>query len=346
MFVASISRRITAATLGMALSVAAVSPTLAQDVTLRFASFPGPTNFLNTGLFMPWFKKLEEESGGKLKVEFLMGGSAAAPTEVFDSVEAGLFDIGWSITSYNPGRFAAAGVTELPLLARGSTESTAAIAALYDKGLIDGFDNVKVLGIATADIARLHHSDEITGLADFKGAKVRAAGSVLSAMIAAIGATPVGMPAPAIAEALSKNVVDAAATDWFAVEGFSLLDVTRTHVDIPLGTTGMYMVMNKDSYDSLPPDIRKVFDDNPPSVFSAFWGVGLEKESQRVRGVVEATPGHRIITPTEAELTEWGVAADGVIAEWVAATPNGAAVLDGYRAELEAYRSAHKTPGP
>lgn len=346
MFVASISRRFTAVTFGMALSAIAVTPTLAQEVTLRFASFPGPTNFLNTGLLVPWFKKLEEDSGGKLKVEILMGGSAAAPAEVFDSVEAGLVDIGWSITSYNPGRFSAAGVTELPLLASGSSESSAAIAALYDKGLIDGFDNVKVLGIATADIARLHHGGEISGLSDFKGAKVRAAGNVLSAMIAATGATPVGMPAPSIAEALSKNVVDAAAADWFAVEGFSLLDVTRTHIDIPLGTTAMYVVMNQDTYDSLPAEIRKVFDDNPPSAFAAFWGVGLEKESQRVRGVVESTPGHRIITPTEAELAEWSVAADGVIAEWVKSTPNGAAVLDGYRAELEAYRAAHKTPGP
>ncbi|MBC7152682.1 MAG: TRAP transporter substrate-binding protein [Rhizobium sp.] len=340
----SIRRTIAATFFFAGLTVATTA--LAQEVTLRFASFPGPTNFLNTGLLEPWFKKLEDESGGKLKVEFLMGGSAAAPAEVFDSVEAGLFDIGWSITSYNPGRFAAAGVTELPLLASGSSESSAAIAALYDKGLIDGFDNVKVIGIATADIARLHHADEISGLSDFKGAKVRAAGNVLSAMITATGATPVGMPAPSIAEALSKNVVDAAAADWFAVEGFSLLDVTRSHVDIPLGTTAMYVVMNQATYDSLPPEIRKVFDDNPPSAFAAFWGAGLEKESLRVRSVVETTPGHRIITPTEGELAEWGVAADGVIAEWVEATPNGAAVLEGYRAELETYRSAHKTPGP
>lgn len=340
MCIASISRRFKAATFGMALSAAAVPTALAQEVTLRFASFPGPTNFLNTGLLMPWFKKLEEESGGKLKVEFLTGGAAAAPDEVFDSVEAGLIDIGWSITSYNSGRFPAASVTELPLLASGSTETSAAIAALYDDGHIRGFENVKLIGIGTADIARLHHTGEISGLADFKGAKVRAAGSVLSAMISAVGAIPVGMPAPAIAEALSKNVVDAAAADWFAVEGFSLLDVTRSHVDIPLGTTPMYIVMNQDSYNGLPPEIRKVFDDNPPSAFAAFWGAGLEAESNRVRGVVEATPGHRIITPSEAELAGWTAAAEGVIAEWVATTPNGAAVLEAYRAKLDAWRAA------
>ena len=329
-----------AAILYVALSATAVSPTLAQEITLRFASFPGPTNFLNTSLFAPWFEKIEDASGGKLKVEFLTGGSVATPNEVFDSVEAGLIDIGWSITSYNPGRFLAAGVTELPLLATSSAEASAAIAALYEDGLIEGFESVKVIGIGTADIARLHHSGEITGLDDFKGAKVRAAGSVLSAMITAIGATPVGLPAPAIAEALSKNVVDAAAADWFAVEGFSLLDVTLGHVDIPLGTTPMYIVMNQTTYDRLPPDIQKVFDDNPPSAFAAFWGTGLETESNRVRAVVESTPGHHIIVPSEAELATWSAAAEKVIAAWVEDTPNGAAVLDAYRAEIEAWRNS------
>jgi TRAP-type C4-dicarboxylate transport system substrate-binding protein len=341
MFVDAMRCRSMAAVLGLSFSLAAGPAAFAQDVTLRFASFLGPTNFLNEELFVPWFKKLEEESGGKLKIELLTGGSAAAPGEVFDSVEAGLVEMGWGITSYNPGRFLAAGVTELPLLGVGSSETSAAIAALFDKGMIDGFENVKVIGIGTSDIARLHHAGEISGLTDFKGAKVRAAGSVLSAMITAVGATPVGMPAPAIAEALSKNVVDAAAADWFAVEGFSLMDVTSTHVDIPLGCTPMYVVMNKDVYDGLPPEIRKVFDDNPPSAFAAFWGPGLEAKSNRVRGVVETMPGHRIITPTEAELAEWSAAADGVIKDWVEATPDGAAVLEAYRAEIDAWRSAH-----
>lgn len=341
---ASIRWRVTAATFGFAVLVGA-GAALAQEVTLRFASFPGPTNFLNTGLFEPWFKKLEDESGGKLKIEFLTGGSAAAPGEVFDSVAAGLIDMGWSITSYNPGRFRAASVTELPLLGNGSSETSAAIAALYDKGLIAGFDGVKVIAIGTADIARLHHAGEISGLADFKGAKVRAAGGVLSAMINAVGATPVGMPAPAIAEGLAKNVVNAAAADWFAVKGFSLLDVTRTHVDIPLGTTPIYVVMNQAVYDRLPPDIRKVFEDNPPLVFADFWGSGLEAESKRVRSVVESTPGHKIITPTEAEMADWTAAAEKVTSGWVAATPNGAAVLEAYVAEIAAWRDAHGLPG-
>jgi len=326
-----------------AVAVTAVCATgaLAQDtVTLRFASFVGPTSFLNTALFGVWFKKLEDESNGKLKIEIMAGGSIAKPNEVFDTVKAGVVDMGWSISGYNPGRFVASGVPELPLLATGSGESSAAMAALFDQGLIDGMDDVKVLGLVTADIARLQSADDISGLADLQGKKIRAAGSVLSSMIEEIGATPVGLPAPAIAEALAKNVVDAAATDWFAVESFSLMDVTSAHIDISLGTAGVYLIMNKARYDSLPADIKAVIDANSVSDFAAFWGPTLEAESMRVRGVLEDSPDHKIITPSEADMAAWNAAGATVIDNWVASTPNGAAILAAYKDALTAHRAS------
>ena len=325
----------------VALSAICASGALAQDtVTLRFASFVGPTSFLNTDLFGVWFKKLEDESNGRLKIEIMAGGSIAKPNEVFDTVKAGVVDMGWSISGYNPGRFIASGVPELPLLATGSGESSAAMAALFEQGLIDGMDGVKVLGLVTADIARLQSADDISGLADLQGKKIRAAGSVLSSMIEEIGATPVGLPAPAIAEALAKNVVDAAATDWFAVESFSLMDVTSAHIDISLGTAGVYLIMNQAKYDSLPPDIKAVFDANSVTDFAAFWGPTLEAESMRVRGVIEESPDHKIITPSEADMAAWNAAGATVIDNWVANTPNGEAILAAYKDALTAHRAS------
>jgi len=305
-------RNLSPACLAAGLAMAAGCASAQDVVTLRFASFSGPTNFLNTGLLMPWFEKHEAESGGRLKVEFVTAGSAAGPAEVFDSIEAGLIDIGWSITSYKPGRFSAGSVAELPLLATGAGESSAATVARYDQGLLDDFDTVKVLGIATADIARMHQAREISRLYDLRGAKVRGAGNVLSQMVTATGATPVGMPAPAMAQAPAKNIVDAAAADWFAVEDFSLLDVTRSHIDVSLGTTPMYVVMQRPVYDGLPPEVRKVVDDNPPAAFAAFWRAGLEAESNRVREAVTATPGHVVLTPSDAEIAIWTQAAQRV----------------------------------
>lgn len=336
----SLSKYARIAVTAAAITASGALSAAAQDVvTLKFGSFVGPTSFLNVELFGAWFKKLEDESEGTLKVEFITGGASAKPQEVFDAVRGGIIDMGWSIAAYNPGRFDAFGVVELPLLANGAGESSVAVAGLYDQGLIDGMDSVKVLGITTADIARLHHSSDIAGLEDFSGAKIRAAGGVLSAMIEKIGGVPVGIPAPSIAESLAKNVVDASANDWFALDGFKLIDVTKSHVDISLGTAGVYLVMNKSSYDKLPDAAKAAIDNNPPMEFAKFWGTRLEDESNRVRGVVADLGDHKIITPTEADLASWQVAADEVISEWVEKTEGGAEILQTYKDNISAYRA-------
>lgn len=312
----------------------------AQEVTLRFGTFVGPTSFLNTDIFLPWLAEIEAASGGKLKFEVLSGGAAAKPQEVIDSVTAGIIDVGWSITAYNPGRFNASGVSELPLLTQNPAEGSAGMAALYEAGLLDGFDGVKVLGVATTDVARLHLTTDATGLADFDGAKMRAAGRVLSAMLERIGATPIGMPITSVAESLAKNVIDGAAADWFSVESFRLIDATRTHMDLALGAPGMYMVMNQAKYDQLPDDVKAVFDTYSAPAFAEFWGSRLTAESDRVRDVVVSTEGHVLIEPTAEEQATWRAAAEAEIAAWTEETANGAAVIDSYTAAIDAYRAA------
>lgn len=313
----------------------------AQTTTLRFGTFVGPTSFLNVSIFEPWFKQIEEASDGTLKIQFLPGGSAAKPNEVIDAVTAGIIDIGWSISAYNPGRFNAAGVPELPVVTRNAREGGAGMAALYEAGLLDGFDAVKVLGVATADVGRLHHAGDVTGLADFSGAKVRAAGRVLSSMLEKIGATPVGMPITSVAESLAKNVIDAAAADWLSLDSFRLIDVTRTHLNLALGAPAMYLAMNKPRYDNLPEPARNAIDAFSVRDFAEFWSVRLMEESNRVHALVAGLSDHKIIEdPSAEDLATWNGAADEVIADWVAGMSGGSEVFEVYKSAVDASRNA------
>lgn len=329
------SRRMAIVTIA-ALCVNASSASAQTPITLKFANFVGPTSFLTAEIFRPWFKQIEDESGGVVKIDFLSGGSAAKPNEVIDAVRTGIVDIGWSGTSYNPGRFNAAGVTELPQIIRSPAEGSAGMATLHEKGLLDGFDGVKVLGVSTTDIMRLHHAQDVKGLADFKGAKVRAAGAVLSGMIERIGAAPMNVPITSLAESLAKKVVDGTAADWFSMEGFRLIEVTKTHIDLPMGATGIYIVMNQAKYNQLPPKVKAAFDKYSVRDFAMFWGSRLEKESNRVRQVVATTPGHRLLEPNAEDNTKWQEISQQVIDNWVKNTKNGAAVLETFQGGVKA----------
>jgi TRAP-type C4-dicarboxylate transport system substrate-binding protein len=327
----------------MAVAALSCSAALAQStVTLKFANFVGPTSALTVKIFQPWFKQIEDDAGGALKIEFLSGGAAAKPNEVIDAVRAGVVDIGWSATSYNPGRFNAAGVTELPSLMHSPAEGAAGLAEVYERGLLDGFDGVKLLGVFTSDVSLLHHAGDAKGLADFKGAKVRAAGAVVSSMIEKVGASPVAVPITSLAEGLAKKVVDGAAADWFSMEGFRLIDVTRTHVNLAVGAAGMYLVINKAKYDQLPPKAKAALDKYSVRDFAMFWGTRLEKESNRVRQVVANSAGHKVIEPTAEDTATWAAASRDVIDAWAKRTKDGPAVLEAFQKGVKSRASSAK----
>ena len=320
-----------------AISLASTAAFAQNPTVLKFGNFVGPTSFLTVEIFKPWFERIEAESDGTVKIEFLSGGSAAKPNEVIDAVRTGIIDIGWSGTSYNPGRFNAAGVTELPLIVTKPTEGSAGIAQLYEQGLLDGFKGVKILGVSTADVARLHHTGEVRGLSDFKGARVRAAGAVLSTMLEKVGASPIAVPITSLAESLAKKVVDGAAADWFSMEGFRLIDVTKTHVDLAMGATGIYLVINQATYNQLPAKAKAAFDKYSVRDFAMFWSTRLEKESNRVKDVVASSPGHKIIEANKDDKAVWQAAGKDVIENWVKNTKNGAAVLDAFQKGVKDY---------
>ena len=95
-----------------------VTPALAQEVTLRFQHFVSP-NSANPKYFIePWAKKVEAESGGRIKIEISpfmqLGGKAP---EQYDLVRDGVIDGGWVIPGYQPGRFPEAEALERELMA-------------------------------------------------------------------------------------------------------------------------------------------------------------------------------------------------------------------------------------
>lgn len=299
--------------------------------TLRFASFVGPTSFLNAGIFEPWFKQIEEASDGTLKIHFLTGSSAAKPSEVFDAVKTGLVDIGWSVTAYNPGRFKSSGVVELPLIADTAHQASVGYASLYAKGMLDGFGDVKVIGLATSDVLRLHHVGDVKSIADFKGAKMRAAGPVISSVLEQIGANPVGMPITSVAESLAKKVINGAAADWYSLKGFKLIGVTKSHVDVALGAAAIYVVINKRKYDQLSDKAKAALDKYSVTEFAIFWGKALTKESNKVKENLNQLKGHKIISPTTADLAQWKKIATQQSAAWSKKMKNGSAILEAYR---------------
>ncbi len=69
---------------------------------------------MQTMVFEPWAKKIEEMSGGKVVVTFFSGGALGKASDHYDLVEKGIADISYALQDYTPGRFPLTSVLSFP----------------------------------------------------------------------------------------------------------------------------------------------------------------------------------------------------------------------------------------
>src|SRR4030067_1726780 len=129
---------------------------------------------------------------------------------------------------------------------------------------MDEFKDVKLVAVHIHGPGLIHSRDPITKLEDLKGVKVRGGSRVVNIMLTELGATPVGMPVPAVGEALSKGVISATTIPWEVVPALKVQQIVKNHTGFA-GDKGLYtqtfgIVMNKAADDKLPADLKKVID--------------------------------------------------------------------------------------
>jgi hypothetical protein len=101
----------------------------------------------------------------------------------------------------------------------------------------------------------------VSKASDLKGTRIRAAGSVQSAVLEALGSVPVLIQPGEMNEALTKGMIDGASVGYSGMVTFHLTDAGKFVFEGDLGSITFAFVMNQASYDKLPPDLKKVIDE-------------------------------------------------------------------------------------
>ena len=105
------------------------------------------------------------------------------------------------------------------------------------------------------------------------------------------------------------------------------------------GDRGLYtqtfaVVMNKDSYNKLPDDLKAVIDKNSGMSCATEFGKAMD-EGDRIGLKVAQDLGNNIITLDDAETQRWKEAAQPVIDDWIASTPDGQKLYDAAKTLVE-----------
>lgn len=302
------------------LGIGTVSVIAADTVTLKLHQFLPPQATVPKKVLEVWGAKVEEASKGRIKIQHYpsmqLGGR---PPELIDQVLDGVVDIAWTVVGYTPGRFPRTEVFELPFIQSDAQATTKAFWRLFEKDMKDNeFKDMHVLGTWVHGPGLIHSNTPIKAVEDMKGLKIRGGSRAINMMLKEFGATPVGMPVPAVSEALSKGVIDATTIPWEVAASLKVSELVHNHTEFTgnaLYTVTFVMAMNKEKYESLPDDLKKIIDDNSGLEFSVNAARIMQEADAPVRAqAVEL--GNNVIVLSAEESDKWHQASAAVYDQW------------------------------
>lgn len=293
----------------------------AQDqIVLRYHTLVPLQSSQITKVIGPWAKRIEEAAGGRIKIELYgnmsLGGS---PASLFDQIKDGVADFTQMVVGYTPGRFPKTETFELPFLMTNAEATSAALYRFVQENALDEYNGIKLISNNTHGPGLLHLKRPVARLEDLKGMKIRGGSHIINDMLTRLGAEAISVPITQMAEALTTGVLDGTTLPWDLSNTTKVIELVQHHVEMPPGhglyTQAFFFVMNLDHYNSLPDDLKALFDATPGIDIARIAGQ-VGDAGDVIARQVAADRGNTIVTLDEAEAKRWIEATQPTIEQW------------------------------
>jgi TRAP-type C4-dicarboxylate transport system substrate-binding protein len=273
---------------------------------LKFSTFVPPTHGFAVDVLEPLGKEIEKKTGGKVSVRVFAGNTPFGKVEnQADQVKQGVVDLAFGLNGIPRGRYLRTSIMEMPFVAESADSASRALWAMRGGLLADDWKEFKLAALHCHNPGLFHTRDKpLKDIHDVKGLRMRAPNPPTQALLAFLGATPVGMPPGQVYENLDKGVIDGAVFPWDAIKGFRLENSLKHHLDARVYTSCFHLVMNPKRFAALPADVRKAIDESIGDPLVARFGGLWDKWDQAGLDAVEPL-GHPIVPVSDATREKW-----------------------------------------
>jgi TRAP-type C4-dicarboxylate transport system substrate-binding protein len=275
-------------------------------ITLRYSHFAPATHKMSKAVGDPWIKMVEEESGGKVRIQAYLGGTLHGAKDGFKACISDITDFTPAYTMYQAGSFHLPHVLDLPFAFPSSAVACKVAEELYPKYFKKEFEGMGVyLANYNANGAYNFFSKiPIRKLEDMKGLKVRSPGGTSSKIIKALGAVPVHVPSTEAYTAFQRGVVDAVFFYNTAGVSYRIHELAKYLTEVKINIPANSWAFNRKTFDNLPPEVKR-FIYNMQRRLSEMYGIQYDYQDTLSLKNEIAEKGIQVIKLSPKEMERW-----------------------------------------
>lgn len=290
-----------------------------EPITIIFSTNDNETNLQITGIYKPYFEKIEELSEGLVTFEMHYNAELVGVTEALEAVEAGIVDAAF-VRASTLG-FELDSIVECSYPSNNCNRMSRVYNELYDKypEMQANYANVQPMflyGMAHSYLGTT--GKEVRLPEDCKGMMLIVSNALQARMVETLGASPVSCPPTEFFSTLEKGVADGSPAPVTAsMISDSWAEVCTYVYDMSSTVATAAIVMNKDTFAKLPQACQDYIL-NSRYEWADFIDGLLYKEDVEGIEYVKEKYGTTYVTPTAQELAIWDEALANVLPDYAA----------------------------
>ncbi len=302
-----------AAALGFPMIVKSQSP-----IVIKMQGSWGAADIFND-MAQAYVKRVNEMSGGRLRIDYLLAGAVVKPFEVMDAVSRGVLDGGHTVPVYWYGKSKVASLFGSGPITGCDAQQT--LAWIYNGGGLQLYrDLLDKLGLNAVGFFAFPMPTQPLGWfkkavktgADMKGLKYRTVG-LAADLMQQMGARVTQLPGGEIIPAMEKGVIEAFEYNNPTSDmRFGAQDVAKTYM---LGSYHQAMeffeiIFNKKKWESIPKDLQAILQYGVEAASASNFWMAMDNYSRDLQELITKHKVTVVRTPKsvfEDQLKAWDV---------------------------------------
>lgn len=326
-----------------------------KKISLTYSDFSPPTTagiiFMKEE-YLPGVQNELAKIGYELEIIYHHAESLYKMDEQVQACKVGLVDITLFSIAYETARAPLHEILDMPLMGYNEYSATRIWFELQE--------TIPEFGAELKDFKELMHFmampvafnlNKVARVpADFQGLIMQSAG-MPAEMLRAAGATPVEHSPNDWRTSLNMGILDGVAIGITGISMYNLQDVVKVHI-LPtgdsLGLIGTSFIMNRKKFESFPPEVQKIIDDQVQWASNRLTEIEVKNLPTSID--ICRTAGNTIINLTSKEMEEWYDIVEPIHKRWVrkmeAKGLPGEKVYNEAKRLAEEYRLRERRPTP